>query len=80
MELTAERAVVSALGATCDTPVGAHAHLEGDRLLLDAYAGRADGSTWIRDSLDGDPGDPGALGREAADRMLAAGAQAILAI
>ena len=32
VELTAERAVVSALEATCHTPVGARARLEGDQL------------------------------------------------
>ena len=78
VELTAERAVVTALGATCHTPVGARATLDGDRLALDAYAGLPDGSTWIRDSLDDDPGRPAALGRAVADRMLAAGARDLL--
>ena len=78
MELTAERAVVTALEATCDTPVGARARLDGDRLALDAYAGRPDGSTWLRDALDGTAADPAALGRELAGRMLQAGAKAIL--
>jgi len=80
VELTAERAVVTALGATCDTPVGAHALLQGDRLTLAAYAGGSDGSSWLRDALEDDAADPAALGREVADRMLAAGARAILAI
>lgn len=78
VELTAERAVVTALGATCHTPVGARAALDGDRLALDAYAGLPDGSTWMRDSLAGDPGQPAALGRAVADRMLAAGARDVL--
>ena len=78
VELTAERAVVTALGATCHTPVGARATLDGDRLALDAYAGLPDGSTWVRDSLEGDPGQPAALGRAVADRMLAAGARDVL--
>ena len=43
VELTAERAVVTALDATCHTPVGAHARLEGDRLAVEAYAGLPDG-------------------------------------
>ena len=50
VELTAERAVVTALEATCDTPVGARARVDGDRVALDAYAGRPDGSTWLRDA------------------------------
>jgi hydroxymethylbilane synthase len=78
---TAERAVVDALDATCNTPVGAHAELTGggDRLLVSAFAGLPDGSTWIRDSLAGPAADPGAIGREVASRMLAAGAGEVLA-
>ena len=78
VELTAERAVVTALGATCHTPVGAHARLEGDRLALDAYAGLPDGSTWVRDTLEGPASEPADLGREVAERMLAAGARDVL--
>ena len=78
VELTAERAVVTALEATCDTPVGARARLDGDRLALDAYAGRPDGSSWIRDAVDGSAADPAAAGRELADRMLQAGARSML--
>ena len=79
LELTAERAVVTALHATCNTPVGARARLEGDVLTLVGFAGAADGSVWIRDSLDGAPGDPVALGHAVAARMVAAGAEAVLA-
>jgi len=78
IELTAERAVMAGLGATCDTPVGAHARLEGDGLTLEAYAGRPDGSAWVRDTLEGDPADPGDVGRAVAERMLAAGARDVL--
>jgi hydroxymethylbilane synthase len=81
MAYTAERALVDTLEATCDTPVGAHADLAdgGDRLVVSAFAGLPDGSTWVRDSLEGDAADPAALGRTVADRMLAAGAGEVLA-
>jgi hydroxymethylbilane synthase len=79
VELTAERAVVTALDATCYTPVGAHARLDANRLTLEAYAGLPDGSAWIRDRVAGDADEPSALGRELAARMLAAGAGALLA-
>ena len=49
--------------------------LDGDRLALDAYAGLPDGSTWMRDALEGPAAEPAALGREVADRMLQAGAR-----
>jgi len=79
VELTAERAVVTALDATCHTPVGAHARLDGEHLTLDGYAGLPDGSAWIRDRVEGHGDDPSALGRELAERMLAAGAGPLLA-
>lgn len=78
VELTAERAVVTALEATCHTPVGARARLEGERLTLDAYAGLPDGSSWVRDTLEGPASDPAGLGRSVADRMLAGGAREFL--
>ena len=77
--LTAERSLVRALGASCRTPVGAYAeHVEG-RLRLSAFVGRPDGSEWIRDGLEGDPGDPVALGLEGAERLRLAGADSLLA-
>ncbi len=76
--LTAERVLVGGLGATCRTPVGAHARLEGATLRLDAFAGMPDGSTWIRDSMEGDATEPAALGEAVAGRLLAAGAGELL--
>jgi hydroxymethylbilane synthase len=78
--LTAERALVAGLGATCETPVGAYAEAVagGAGLRLHAFAGMPDGSSWIRDAVDGDAADPAALGRVAAERMLLAGAGELL--
>ena len=77
-ELTAERALVTGIDATCDTPVGARATLDGDRLTLRMYVGAPDGSSWIRDELAGSVNDPTALGAAAAERLLAAGARELL--
>ncbi|MDQ3647321.1 MAG: hydroxymethylbilane synthase [Actinomycetota bacterium] len=76
--LTAERALVSALEATCDTPVGALAELEDQTLRLTAYAGLPDGSRWVRDRFEGPASEPAALGGSVAERMVAAGAGEIL--
>jgi hydroxymethylbilane synthase len=76
--LTAERALVEGLGATCRTPIGAHAELEGDALRLTAFAGLPDGSHWIRDVHEGDPTSPAELGRVVAERLHAAGAREVL--
>lgn len=77
--LTAERAAVVGIGADCDSPVGFHARPVDDGLVIDGFAGIADGSVWLRDRLDGDAARPEELGRELARRMLAAGAREILA-
>lgn len=77
--LEAERALVAALEATCHTPVGAHARIDGARIEMVAYAGTADGRDWITDRVERPAADPAAVGRELAERMLAAGARQILA-
>ncbi len=75
--LTAERELVAALGASCHTPVGAHATALADgRLTLVGWVGLPDGSAWLRDELTG---APDAVGRECGRRMLAAGAGDLLA-
>ncbi|MFL5885249.1 MAG: hydroxymethylbilane synthase, partial [Thermoleophilaceae bacterium] len=78
IRLMAERALVAALEATCNTPVAAHARLDDGELVLDAFVGAPDGSTWIRDTLTGDPDAPADLGVAVAERMLAAGAAEVL--
>jgi hydroxymethylbilane synthase len=76
--LEAERAAVTALDASCHTPVGVHARPDGGRLVIDAYAGLPDGSEWMRDRIEKDLADPAAAGRELAARMLSAGAEELL--
>jgi hydroxymethylbilane synthase len=74
--VTAERALVHALGASCNTPVGAHARwLTGGRVALVGWVGVPDGSAWLRDEVVGAAGDTGA---ECARRMLSAGAAELL--
>jgi hydroxymethylbilane synthase len=77
--LTAERAVVTALEATCNTPIGAWARGDAGTLHLTAFVGLPDGSHWIRDDLAADASDPAALGAEVATRLAAAGARDLLA-
>jgi len=79
-ELTAERAVVTLLEATCNSPLGVHARVdrESGRMRLDAFVGLADGSEWVRDHIEGDASEPTLLGAELAQRLLGAGAREIL--
>jgi hydroxymethylbilane synthase len=78
-ELTAERAAVALLEATCATPIGVHASRDGERLAVEAFVGLPDGSEWVRDRVEGEANDPALLGALLAERMLAAGAREILA-
>jgi hydroxymethylbilane synthase len=77
-ELTAERTVVALLEATCATPIGVRATVEGEQLEIEAFVGLPDGSEWIRDRVEGDAADPAATGALLAERLLAAGARDIL--
>jgi hydroxymethylbilane synthase len=78
--LVAERAVVAALDASCNTPLGVTASLEsGGRMRMRAFCGLPDGSEWLRDELIDDDADPEGVGRALAERMKAAGAADILA-
>jgi hydroxymethylbilane synthase len=78
--LSAERALVGALDASCNTPLGAYATLEsGGRMRLLAYCGLPDGSEWITDELEMDASEPEELGRALAERLTAAGAADLLA-
>ena len=78
VELTAERAVVAALDATCNTPIGIRARLDRDSLTIDGFVGLPDGSRWVRDSLWGDRDQPGSLGLQLAEDLLNAGAANVL--
>lgn len=81
LRLTAERTVTAALDATCQTPIGVHAELgeDGGAIALETFVGVPDGSAWIRDRVDGTAESPSEVGRLAAERLLAAGAEDMLA-
>jgi hydroxymethylbilane synthase len=77
--LLAERALAHALGASCNTPIGAYAVAAGCGCLnLRAWIGLPDGSEWIADELLGGFYDPEELGRRVAQRLEAVGARELL--
>lgn len=77
MALRAERALVGALGASCHTPLGAHALFPGDGVSVSSFVGLPDGSEWLRDESPS-LSPPEAAGEEAARRLLSAGAADLL--
>jgi hydroxymethylbilane synthase len=76
--MDAERAFAHRLGGSCQSPIAAHARLEGQRLRLDGLVAEPDGSRLLRDTMSGAVDDPAALGALLAERILAAGAGPLL--
>jgi len=67
--VTAERAVLTALGGSCRTPIAALAELEGGGLRLRAMILRPDGSECLSAERRGATADAAALGRDAGDEL-----------
>ena len=75
----AERAVARRLDASCQSPVAAHARLDGDTLTATALVALPDGSEYLRDSMRGAADDAESLGTALAESLLANGADDLLA-
>ncbi|WP_345010173.1 hydroxymethylbilane synthase [Pseudaeromonas paramecii] len=75
----AERAMNRALQGGCQVPIGAHAVVAGDQLWLRGLVGSPDGRLLLRDEIRGPRQQAEALGETLARRLLAAGADRILA-
>ncbi len=75
--LRAERTLVAGLDASCNTPLGAHATIDGDGIVLRTFVGLPDGSAWLRDETP-PAATPREAGELAAARLLSAGAADLL--
>jgi hydroxymethylbilane synthase len=76
--IDAERAFSARLGGSCQSPIAAHARVDGGRVVLDGLVAEPDGSRLLRDTLEGTADQSAALGGRLAERVLAAGADALL--
>jgi len=76
--LTAERALVAALGGGCQLPLGAVAVHDGRELDMQAVVTSLDGRQRIQRRLRGPLQEPAELGRRLAGELAAAGAIALL--
>lgn len=74
-----ERAMNRALQGGCQVPIGAYALVQGEEVWLRGLVGSPDGSRVIRDEIRGPLDDGEALGHTLAQRLLADGADVILA-
>jgi len=79
VELTAEREVVRGMEADCDTPLGVSCVRGGEELSMVAYAGSADGTESVRETIVGDIDQPVAVADALVAKLEAAGAREILA-
>lgn len=76
--LDAERAFAARLQGSCTSPVAGFAELDGGTLRLRGRVGAPDGSRMYADEISGPAADGPQLGRRLAERLLAAGAGALL--
>ena len=74
----AERGFLAAIGGDCNTPLAAHASVDGARLTLRALVIDPEGRERVEDARSGPVADAARLGREAAEGLLAAGAGRLL--
>ena len=79
IRVLAERAMNRALQGRCQVPIAAYALVQGDEIWLRGLVGSPDGTQVIRDEIRGPLTDGEALGHTLAQRLLADGADAILA-
>jgi hydroxymethylbilane synthase len=75
----AERALLRALEGGCQVPIGALGRVEGDRVVLHGLVAELDGGRIVRVEESGPVDEADAVGRRAADALLARGAGGILA-
>jgi hydroxymethylbilane synthase len=75
----AERAMSRALAGSCLVPLGAFAERSGDTLVMRGFVASIDGREMLRAEVSGDAADAETLGRLLADRLIAQGADRILA-
>ena len=76
ISVTAERALLAALGGGCSLPVGAHATYDGDLISMQGVIAEIDGGKLIH--VQGRGAEPHELGAELAQQALAQGAGEML--
>jgi hydroxymethylbilane synthase len=76
--VTAERAVLAALGGGCQVPIGAHATIANGALHLIGIVISPDGHQCVRAEADGATSDAQEIGRELGAKLLRDGANRIL--
>ena len=79
IRVNAERSMNRYLEGGCQVPIGAYALVDGEQVHLRGLVGAVDGSEILRDEVTGHVNDAEKLGIELAKKLLAQGAEKILA-
>ncbi|HET6510981.1 MAG TPA: hydroxymethylbilane synthase [Candidatus Kapabacteria bacterium] len=76
--VTAERALLNAMGGGCQVPIGAMGRVVGDKLTLVACVAHPEGLSLVRGEHTGSPADAAGIGQQLAQTLLENGAREIL--
>ena len=77
--VAAERAFSRALAGSCTVPLGAYATMVKDKINITGFVASVDGKQMLRESTTGSNANPEVLGRALAEKLIARGADKILA-
>ncbi len=77
--VAAERAFSRALAGSCTVPLGAYATIVNKEIVMTGFVASVDGKQMLCESTTGSTANPDALGRALADKLIARGADKILA-
>lgn len=77
-QAVAERSLGQQLGSSCEVPIGGHAALEGEHLILEGLVGSLDGKQILRARCTRPITEANALGIEVAEALLAQGAREVI--
>ena len=75
----AERAFSRALAGSCTVPLGAYATVKNDEIHMAGFVASVDGKQILREAVVAPTANPDALGRALAEKLIARGADKILA-
>ena len=75
----AERGFSRALAGSCTVPLGAYALRDGDNIHMTGFVASVDGTQMLREKMTGLAANPEAVGRALAEKLVARGADKILA-
>ena len=75
----AERAFSRALAGSCTVPLGAYATIQNNEISMTGFVASVDGKQMLRETTTGSKANPDAVGRALAEKLIAHGANKILA-